>query len=108
MLNSICPEGNGRIYLKYHSHQGSHSKLMGEKKLFRQEKVRRNWYHQQNFTANVKGAYIGKNYERRIKDLENQPETVKKMAKGTDISIITLPVNGLNAPTKRHRLAEWI
>ena len=30
------------------------------------------------------------------------------MAKGTCISIITLNVNGLNAPTKRHRLAEWI
>ena len=30
------------------------------------------------------------------------------MAIGTYISIITLNVNGLNAPTKRHRLAEWI
>ena len=30
------------------------------------------------------------------------------MAIGTCISIITLNVNGLNAPTKRHRLAEWI
>ena len=29
------------------------------------------------------------------------------MAIGTYISIITLNV-GLNAPTKRHRLAEWI
>ena len=27
---------------------------------------------------------------------------------GTYISIITLNMNGLNAPTKRHRLAEWI
>ena len=27
---------------------------------------------------------------------------------GTYISIITLNVNGLNAPTKRHRLAAWI
>ena len=26
----------------------------------------------------------------------------------TYISLITLNVNGLNAPTKRHRLAEWI
>ena len=26
----------------------------------------------------------------------------------TYISIITLNVNGLNSPTKRHRLAEWI
>ena len=30
------------------------------------------------------------------------------MAIGTYMSIITLNVNGLNAPTKRHRLAEWI
>ena len=30
------------------------------------------------------------------------------MAIGTYISIITLNVNGLNAPTKRHMLAEWI
>ena len=30
------------------------------------------------------------------------------MAIGTYISIITLRVNGFNAPTKRHRQAEWI
>ena len=30
------------------------------------------------------------------------------MVIGTYISIITLNVNGLNAPTKRHRQAEWI
>ena len=30
------------------------------------------------------------------------------MVIGTHISIITLNMNGLNAPTKRHRLAEWI
>ena len=42
------------------------------------------------------------------KDLHNEPQTIKKMAIGTYISIITINVNGLNAPTKRHRLAEWI
>ena len=30
------------------------------------------------------------------------------MAIGTYISIIILNVNGLNAPTKRHKLVEWI
>ena len=30
------------------------------------------------------------------------------MAMGPHLSIITLNVNGLNAPTKRQRLAEWI
>ena len=33
----------------------------------------------------------------------NQKEAIETL-----ISIITLNVNGLNAPTKRHRLAEWI
>ena len=30
------------------------------------------------------------------------------MATGPYLSIITINVNGLNAPTKRQRLAEWI
>ena len=30
------------------------------------------------------------------------------MATGSYLSIITLNVNGLNAPTKRQSLAEWI
>ena len=42
------------------------------------------------------------------KDLQNHPQTIKKMAIGTYISITTLNVNRLNVPTKRHRLAEWI
>ena len=46
--------------------------------------------------------------QEKKKDLQNQPQTIKKMAIWTYISIITLNVNGLNAPTKRHRLAEWI
>ena len=47
-----------------------------------------------------------KKYNRK-KDLQN-PQTTKKMAIGTYISIITLNINGLNAPTKTYRLAEWI
>ena len=38
-------------------------------------------------------------------DLPDKPKTIKKMVIGSYISIITLNVNGLNAPTKRHRLA---
>ena len=45
---------------------------------------------------------------REEKDLKKKPKTIKKMVIGTYISIITLNVNGLNAPTKRHRLAEWM
>ena len=30
------------------------------------------------------------------------------MATGTYLSVITLNINGLNVPTKRQRLAEWI
>ena len=44
---------------------------------------------------------------RKEKD-KSKPKTIKKMVIGTYISIITLNVNGLNPPTKRHRLDEWI
>ena len=46
--------------------------------------------------------------QEKKKDLQNQPQTIKKMAIGMYISVTTLNVNGLNVPTKRHRLAEWI
>ena len=45
---------------------------------------------------------------REEKDLQKQTKTIKKIVIGTSISIITLNVNGLNAPVKRNRLAEWI
>ena len=50
------------------------------------------------------GLYSQEIQEKK-KDLQNQPQTIKKMAKGTHISIITLNVNGLNAPTKR---LDWL
>ena len=37
---------------------------------------------------------------------ENKPKQLRKMVIGSCISITALNVNGLNAPTKRHRLAE--
>ena len=46
--------------------------------------------------------------QEKKKDLQNQPQTIKKMAMGTYISIIILNVNGLNVPTKGHILAKWI
>ena len=46
--------------------------------------------------------------QKKKKELQNQPQTIKKMAIGTYISIITLNVNVLNAPTKRYRSDEWI
>ena len=39
---------------------------------------------------------------------KDKPKTIKKMAIEIHISIITLNVNGLNVPTKRHRLAGGI
>ena len=56
----------------------------------------------------LKGLTPSRNTREEKKDLQSQPQTIKKMAIGTYISVITLNVNGLNVPTKRHRLAEWI
>ena len=46
--------------------------------------------------------------QEKNKDLQNQPLTIKKMTIGTYILTIILKINGLNTPTKRHKLAEWI
>ena len=54
-----------------------------------------------SFTTNAKGTSIGRSTKK------NKLKTVKKMSIGKYISIIILNVNGLNAPTKRQRLAEW-
>ena len=45
--------------------------------------------------------------QKKKKDLQSQPQTIKKMTIGTYVSIITLNVSGLNSPTKGHRLVEW-
>ena len=44
---------------------------------------------------------------RKEKISTKSTQTIKKMAIGTYISVVTLNVNGLNAPTKRHRPTEW-
>ena len=39
---------------------------------------------------------------------KNNQKKINKMATSTYLSIITLNVNGLNAPIKIHRVAKWI
>ena len=53
----------------------------------------------------AKGTSPGRKHKRRKRPTQNKPKTIKKMGIGSYISIITLNVSGLNAPTKRHRLA---
>ena len=80
---------------------------MEKSKAFQTSKSLENSVRQVSFTTNVKGTYIVKKYEKK-KIYKIKLQTIKKMAIGTHISIITLNVNGLNDPTKKHRLAEWI
>ena len=47
--------------------------------------------------------------ERKEKrEREREEHRYEKLAMNKYLSIITLNVNGLNAPIKRHRIAEWI
>ena len=83
-------------------------KIDGEIKSFSdKQKLNRIQYHQTCFTTNVKATYIVKKYKRRKRSTKSNPKQLRKWQR-TYISIITLNVNGLNAPTKRHRLAEGI
>ena len=78
------------------------------RKLSRQAKVKRIQHHWMSFTINAKGTSPGRKHKRRKRPTENKPKTTKKTVTASYISIITLNVNGLNAPTKRHRLAGWM
>ena len=55
----------------------------------------------------LKGLMQSRNTREGKRSTKSTPNN-QKMAIETGISIIALNVNGLNAPTKRHRLAEWI
>ena len=82
--------------------------LWRNQKLFRQAKAKRIQHHQTSFTTNAKETSLGRKHKRSKRTHKNKPKTIKEMVIGTYILIITLNVNGLNAPTKRHRLDEWI
>ena len=77
--------------------------------LYRQAKVKRIQHHKTSFTTNVKVTALGKKLkeEENKKKYKNNQKTSNKMAINTYLSIITLNVNQLNAPIKRHRVAEW-
>ena len=51
----------------------------------------------------LRDLYIQEIHEKE-KIYKNKSQTIKKMAIGTYISIITLNINGLNASTKSRRL----
>ena len=80
------------------------------KKLYGQAEVKKIQHHQTSLETNIKGTYIASKYKRKEthKTNKNKPKIIKKMPIGTYVSIITLNVNGLNAPTKRHKLDECI
>ena len=99
----------GRTYnQKYSTQKDSHSVWWRNKKLSRQTKVKRIQHHQTSFTTNAKGTSLGRKYKRRKRPAENKSQTIKKMAIGSYISIITIDINRLNASTKRHRLTGWV
>ena len=52
----------------------------------------------------LNGLTWSRNTKEEKRSTKSTPNN-QKMALGTYISIITLNVNGLNAPTKRHRVA---
>jgi len=53
----------------------------------------------------LNGLIYSRNTTEEQRSTKSTPNN-KKMAIGTYMSIITLKLNGLNPPTKRHRLAE--
>ena len=67
--------------------------------------MKRIQHHQTSFTRNAKGTSLGRK-EGKALSTENKSKTIKKTVIGSHILIITLNANRLDAPIKRHRLAE--
>ena len=74
------------------------------KEFARQKKSRRMYLHQTSSARDAKGAAVRKGRKERKREEHRYKESVMNKY----LSIITLNVNGLNAPIKRHRIAEWI
>ena len=81
-------------------------KIDGEIKSFSDKQKLRKFSTTKPALQQMLKGLIYKIYKKNI--YKNKPQTIKKIAMETYISIITFNVNGLNAPTKRHRLVEWI
>ena len=71
----------------------------------RQKKSKRIHLHQTSSARHAKGPALRKGGKR---EREREEHRNKKLAMNKYLSIITLNINGLNAPIKRHRIAEWI
>ena len=69
----------------------------------RQKKSKRAYLHQTSSARDAKGTALRKGRKR-----VREEHRYEKMAMNKYLSIITINVNGLNAPIKRHRIAEWI
>ena len=79
---------------------------MEKSKLSRQAKAERIQHHQISFTTNAKRTSPGRKPKRRKRLRESKAKTIKKRVIESYILIITLNVNGLNAPTKRQ--TGWV
>ena len=82
------------------------SKIDGEIKNFSDKQKLREFSTTKPALRQMLKDLYGQEIQAKEKIYKIRPQTIKKMVTGTYISIITLNVNRLNAPTKRHRLAE--
>jgi len=60
------------------------------------------------FNLNTKDSHKIIREKKRKKTYKSTSKTMSKMGRRTYILVITLNVNRLTTPTRRHRLDEWI
>ena len=75
------------------------------KEFSRQKKSKRIQFHQTSSARDAKGTALRKG-RKRLREREEY--RYEKIIMNEYLSLITLNINGLNAPIKRHRIAEWI
>ena len=91
---------NNNVYLPYQNLMGNANTKPTIDKYTHKRKSNANTTCMYVFPRNTWGREEKKTFK-------NKPKTIKIMAIGTYILITTFNVNGINAPNKRQRLAEW-
>ena len=71
----------------------------------RQKKAQRIYLHQTSSARDAKGSAL-RTGRKPVRERDTHTHRYKKMAMNKNLSIITLNINGLNVPIKRHRISK--
>ena len=102
-----------KIIIHTHTHTHTHTQTAIYKPHGNNKPKVYNWYthtkeRNPNITLKIVIKSQGREQKKEKRTTKITQKTINKMPINTYLTVITLNVNGLSAPIKRHRVAKWI